>query len=63
MEMEQIKRHLSGEESLTWKVQQKWEKAFAKIQLLYGTIEKTLGDGQRLCQASVEINRPIEFYW
>jgi hypothetical protein len=63
MEIEQLKRYLSGEEHMGWHELRRWNEYFEKRQLLYGDVDKTLEDGLRLIRASREMNRPIEFFW
>ena len=63
LEIEQLQRYLSGEEYLGWHELQAWNKYFAKDVLLYGDLQKTLGDGLELCRASYEIGNPLEFFW
>jgi hypothetical protein len=62
MEIEQLKRYLSGEEYIGWHELRKWNECFKRLRLLYGDVDKTLEDGLRLIRASREMNRPIEFF-
>jgi hypothetical protein len=63
MEIEQLKRYLSGEEYMDWHELRRWNEYFEKLQLLYGNVDKTLEDGLKLIRASREMNRLIEFFW
>lgn len=63
MEIDQLKRYLSGESYMGWDGPQKLAKYFVKHPLLYGSIDETLEDGLRLIRASREVKQPIEFFW
>jgi|GEM_PF-6627002 len=63
LEIEQLKRYLSKEEFMGWGELQKWQRFWQSNQLLYGDIEKTLEDGLKVCQASLQMDNPIEFLW
>jgi hypothetical protein len=63
MEIEQLKRYLSGEQYMGWYELRKWNELFEKYKLLYGDVNETLEDGSKLIRASREMKRPIEFFW
>jgi hypothetical protein len=63
LEIEQLQKYLTGENYLGWEESQGWDEYFNKPRLLYGDVSKTLLDGLKLCQASLQISQPIEFFW
>ncbi len=63
LEIEQLKRYLSGEESMGWHERRKWDEYFATHPPLYSTINEILEDGLNLIRASQKMSRPIEFFW
>ncbi len=63
LEIEQLKRFLSGEEFLGWHEKETFQEKFAESDMLYGDIESTLDDAVRLCKASALTHNSIEFMW
>jgi len=63
LEIEQLKRYLSGEQSMGWREMQIFQQKIEHYELLYGSIEETLEDGLSLINASRSTGNPIEFYW
>jgi hypothetical protein len=63
LEIEQLKRFLSGEEFLGWHEKEIFDREFSEDDLLYGDVEKTLASALGLCEAGPRTKNPIEFYW
>ncbi len=63
LEIEQLQKYLSNENYMGWEESQRWADYFHKSRLIYGDVSKTLLDGLKLCQASLQASQPIEFFW
>ena len=63
LEIEQLRRYLSGEEYMGFHETEVFERVLGKQQFLYGDIQKTMKDCIKLCEASTKTGNPIEFLW
>ena len=61
LEIEELKRFLSGEEFLGWHEKEVFQEKFKENDMPDEDIESTLEDAIKLCEASALTNNPIEF--
>jgi hypothetical protein len=70
LEIEQLQQYLDGEAFMGWKEMQLWNHLREEEQKFYErrgyqveSVEAVLDVGLRLCRASEEMRKPIEFFW